>query len=60
MGMIDFDCQICKTAFKADEYNDSGVNQCPKCGQVYNYDEGPAIVLTEEQRNILGLNWCSL
>lgn len=61
MGFLkNFECLICKTKFDADEYDDTGVNKCPKCGQVYNYDEGLAIELTDEQKEILTLNWCSL
>lgn len=42
-------CKVCKREFNADPYDDTGINKCPCCGQVYNYDEGLMIELTEEQ-----------
>lgn len=44
-----FECVICNQEFDVDGYDDSGVNKCPNCGQVYNYDEGLSIELTSEQ-----------
>ena len=46
MSAIDNTCLICETTFSADKYDD---NVCPKCGQVYNYDEGLEIALTKDQ-----------
>lgn len=43
-------CEICETEFEADTY---GENTCPKCGQVYTYDEAQKIVLTEAQLALL-------
>ena len=60
MGTLkDFECAICKTKFDADEYDDTSFNKCPECGQVYNYDEGLVIELTEEQKRVLTLDWRS-
>ena len=54
MGFIsNFKCVICETEFDVDGYDDTGVNKCPKCNQVYNYDEGLTPVLTKEQIVIL-------
>jgi DNA-directed RNA polymerase subunit RPC12/RpoP len=48
-----FDCEICTTEVAVgDTQKYSGVH-CPKCGQEYGYDEGLAIVLTEEQKLVL-------
>lgn len=56
VGLIDgFKCVICETEFVADEYEDSGENRCPSCGQVYNYDEGLRIALTDEQIRCLAV-----
>lgn len=50
MGMISgFKCEICETEFTVDEYDDTGANRCPNCDQLYNYDEGQSIVLTDDQ-----------
>jgi len=46
-------CEICKTKFEVDQYDDSNKNKCPKCGQLYNYNEGLGIVLTDEQIQLL-------
>tara|TARA_R110000850_G_scaffold260564_1_gene387889 strand:+ start:35 stop:220 length:186 start_codon:yes stop_codon:yes gene_type:complete len=60
MGIIkDFKCIICETKFDVDAYDDAGLNKCPKCDQVYNYDEGLQIELTEDQKRALTLDWCS-
>ncbi len=54
MGIINgFECIICDEKFSVDEYDDTGVNKCPSCGQVYNYDEGLIIELTKEQLTAL-------
>ena len=55
----DFECLICKAKFDVDEYDDTNINKCPKCEQIYNYDEGLVIELTEDQKLALTLNWCS-
>lgn len=34
-------------------YEDYGDNECPKCGQKYEYIEGDVIVLSEEQKELL-------
>jgi len=50
MGTLkDFECVICETKFDADEYDDTCINRCPNCDQLYNYDEGLIVVLTDEQ-----------
>jgi len=40
MGAIKFDCVLCKTEFDADEYDNTGLNECPNCGQIHDYQEG--------------------
>jgi NAD-dependent SIR2 family protein deacetylase len=56
MGDINFECVICKSEFKADEYDDNNQNKCPECGQVYNYDEALTIELTKAQLDLLREN----
>lgn len=43
-------CAVCETEFEIDKY---GEGVCPKCNQVYSYDEGYSLILTEEQRQLL-------
>ena len=46
---ISIACEICNTNFDADEYDDTNINKCPECGQIYNYDEGLTMVLSKDQ-----------
>lgn len=43
-------CDLCDTIW---DYNGYGRTTCPKCGQVYSYDEGLFPELNEEQLNAL-------
>jgi len=45
-------CEICGSENDAELYTDW---ECVSCGQNYKYDEGHAIVLTEDQRALLQL-----
>ena len=54
MGILkDFECIVCGHKFDADEYDDTGINKCPICDQVYKYDEGLCIELDEYQKECL-------
>ena len=47
-------CDICDSLMDATGYGESA---CPKCGQVYQYDECARIVLTDEQWKLLREHW---
>lgn len=46
----DTKCVICQTTFPVVKYRGG---TCPKCGQVYEWEEGFTPVLTEKQRGVL-------
>lgn len=43
-------CTICGGKVEGEEYGDS---QCLACGQEYEYEEGPQLVLSDEQIALL-------
>ena len=49
--MSKMDCILCGEEFEYDTYGDD--NKCPKCGQIYDYDEGQVIRLSEKQKETL-------
>lgn len=51
MSRDEMTCIICDHKFEHGTYS-ANIN-CPNCGQIYDYDEGQCIRLSEEQINIL-------
>ena len=45
------DCDLCGEEFEYESYG-NGV-KCPKCGQIYDYDERQIIRLSEKQKEAL-------
>lgn len=50
-GMWPILCEICETEFSGETYGED--NHCPKCGQIYSYDEGQNIRLSDAQLQLL-------
>jgi Zn finger protein HypA/HybF involved in hydrogenase expression len=53
MGNLNFECDICEAKFEVENFTDT---KCPKCGQVYFYDEAITIGLTKVQLDLLREN----